>query len=93
MLWSFIAAVLTSVPFVGAPACVTVYVPYHAQVWFDECPTYSVGTYRYFETPVLHADCRYVYNIHACWYKNGYQIIKAQKVYVWAGQHLVVDFR
>lgn len=67
-------------------AVIMAHLPEHAQVWFNDKPTTSKGTTRYFESPPLTPGKRYAYSVRVAWHENGKWVHKTEKVPVSAGE-------
>jgi uncharacterized protein (TIGR03000 family) len=63
-----------------------------AEIRFDGEQTSSIGTLRYYVTPVLEAGKSYHYAIKASWKVDGQTVTREQQVAVTAGQTSMVDF-
>lgn len=63
-----------------------------AEVLFDDEPTYTAGTTRYFVTSHLDEGQTEKYTVSARWRQDGDGMKREQKVEVTAGQWTVVDF-
>jgi uncharacterized protein (TIGR03000 family) len=61
-------------------------------VWFDGIPTQSSGEMRTFGTPPLSVGSVYHYDIRAQWSEKGATVDRSQRVDVFPGRTVVVDF-
>jgi uncharacterized protein (TIGR03000 family) len=62
------------------------HLPEDAAIWFNDRPTTSKGMVRYFESPSLTPDKRYVYTVRLVWHEGGKWVGKTTKVPVRAGE-------
>jgi len=72
-------------------ASVRVFVPAEAKLTFQGQDTVDTGTQREFVTPPLVAGRTYRYDIQARWNENGREARADRRVYVHAGDRVVVD--
>jgi uncharacterized protein (TIGR03000 family) len=62
-----------------------------ADLRFNDTPMPLTGMSRYYVTPPLRPGASYYYDMHVAWNDDGWPRVGDKRVYVKAGDHLVVD--
>src|SRR5207237_417486 len=71
---------------------IDVWVPAHAEIWFDGDKTSRTGALRQFECPPLPPGQDFHYDVRAVWKENGKVIDQTRTLTVQAGDRLIVNF-
>jgi uncharacterized protein (TIGR03000 family) len=72
-------------------AHLTVQVPPHAEVWFDDFKTKTTGTARDFQTPPLRPG-KYGYTVRARWQEDGREVTQTRDVTLSPGADIHLTF-